>query len=1227
MPVTAVTYYSVSMSLNGSVVWTRGPQRGSGVFGADGVQSYSSGGSSPSYAKLYFINVSPYPYRLFLSVGTVRFGQSGPSTISAGTVFGNVSTVFSGSSIIGYQVNGAYGAATGGSYVAYEGNRTFTLKCTDGGVITTPSVAGGISTVPTGWTRPTGDRSAATNFATLVAGDALPSTGTLLARGFTAGTWVNWTWPVDLFTSAQQTSPGASTAKTITLSLLEGSGDGTVTANFTRAENSASVWSPLAKNMVVHLLDSSLVETESSINAVGTTAEWQAFRAKGFTALSCGPTGASRDWYPTTAGYTNGVYLMNVSAATFAVTPISGMRVYAWKVESADGTFVSFGSADSVSLSGFEEGCKVHLYLTSATPNPKIVYDGFDETGGGTAPATSNVLVGGASFTVGSSWTATGAATAVAVSMSPAAWQARVLGQARFVLVDGVSTPLANVAGTGASITSAATPYAVNHVKFKQTVLVTDGELTVTVVIDTISAVLGVLINVTQLSTLLKTLTDSGTANYYMGADLVTVTAAVDFGNESPANFTLRMVPDAVYDNDVIGTNTASLQVTGATRAITFYATQVVVLGSLTAVDINLTRDVSVGSQIATSAGPVTQCYAGGISVSLQTPTGQSTALPLYIECSAASGYTLKSIRVIDSATGLKTYYAGVAPSSSTPIYLNVPRADTGADIKVILVLSAVIVGIPSILPALPDDLGKFSAQITSVGAYADFRVGDSVRLDVEPATIGGSALPDVVMGNPLFNDVEITPVRTGAAVAITVSLKATGNVFKVPVYATFAASASGASPSLTTTWDVEDTLTVSAVVYRRLGSAFTVTGPLTSAGTTVVSGRVSRLIAAGTYVESAVLLPYVASLTTRSFTSTLRAPTTLALLYTAGVSNPAFSFAAYDYGTGTYITQGVRPTVKTTAVAPTTLSDNIVTGYVWPVTKPAGYDTAAILVRTATGLLPQIDIRITSAVPALLEVWNASTQVWAPYTSTIATLAAAFTFFRVSVGDAPDSLVDVEFETAVDSEGTDVPGCAVYATSGVVYDGNFAIPATMQARGRSVLHVRVTPPYGYVVTGWYVYDVHSETYVLTGSGASLSIIVPDTGLLLKPQLAARQFAALSVMVMNADPNKTDEGMWVSKLFRAQYPWKPLTAHVVARPSQTPVTLAVMKDGGPAPTAIDPDNPGTVAVTVVGETMRRLPPGQIQKSRFVRYMLAVSGEASVSSVAIGSGAETMKGGH
>jgi hypothetical protein len=72
----------------------------------------------------------------------------------------------------------------------------------------------------------------------------------------------------------------------------------------------------------------------------------------------------------------------------------------------------------------------------------------------------------------------------------------------------------------------------------------------------------------------------------------------------------------------------------------------------------------------------------------------------------------------------------------------------------------------------------------------------------------------------------------------------------------------------------------------------------------------------------------------------------------------------------------------------------------------------------------------------------------------------------------------------------------------------------------------------------------------------------------------------------------------------------------------------VIKDGKDAPTTLtDSDPASTVAIEVTNDVMRRLPPGQIQKTRFVRYMVGISGNVEIASVAIGSGASTMKGGH
>lgn len=1243
MAVTAVTRYSVSATFNG-VTWSAGPDTSSS-FTLPDVDSFSNRlGGTQNLGYIDFNGSLGYPLNAGYSGAGV---QNGPFTVSAGTQLHGATVVNYFNQVDYYKFNSNLRTTvTGSTSVTNEGNRVISAKCSIGGSISSPSV--GANTTVVAVTRPAGDISAAASFLTVVAGSGSPSTGTLLTQGYAAGVWSRWTWPSTMFTSGSQTSPGVATATTITLSLLAGYTDGTITANFTRADNSPLTWSPQAGNVVVHILDSSLTEIASSVNNVNYPAQWDAFRNQRFTGLSCTAGSETRDWWPSagTSTFGKGAYLLNVpSTAYFLVTPYSGWRVYSWKLQNAAGTtFADFGSGMGANISGFEAGCKVHLYLTSATPNPRLSYDGFDATTGTTQPATQNVLYQGASYGVGSVWGAGGLYSFTA-TLSPVAWQTKLLGQSRSVLVDGVETPLANVAGTSANITSSAALYSVTRVKFKQTLLPTDGTLTVTIIEDTITPLTSIAVTAAQESSpLTVTTTETGaTIGYYAGSGPLALGVAVNYGGQDPDDFVVRVdIPVAeIQEGDDTAVGGATLMATSTARAVTVSVRQKVNFGSLTAVDINMTRTVGTGTQFATSAGPVTQCVAGSVSVTM--PAVTTVDVPITVECYANPGYAVKTLLVVDSATGAKYFYSGAAKLGVSSINLTIPQADDGASIKVILVMSAVIVGTPSILPLLPDDLGKFSAAVTSVGdingPFADFRVGDLVTLTADVVTVSTAPLTGAAIGSPEFNGVTVVPVRDGTSVEATVTLVPEGNVFKIPVYAVLETTSSPAGAgtiSLTAAWDVEDTLVIDAVTYRRIGSRFTVTAPLkstTPSTYTVISAKVSRrLIAVGfDYYEVGALLPVVASDTTRTFSSILSGPTELEAVYAIGEQYPAMVVAAYDYSSDTYITQGVRPTVATVPVSPAALSDNLIADIVWPETGTPGasYEAAAFLYRTVTTtpLLPAVDIRITSSVGARLEMWNPATSVWVQYSPVNITLAAAFTYFRVSIGDPPSNLVSLTFEVAVtvDAEGTetDVPGCNVYTSSGAVYDGNFVLSAdrTMQARSRSVLHARVTPPWGYVVTGWYVDDV------LTLSGSSLSVVVPDTGLTLKPQLTLRQYGALTVMVMNADPNRRDDGMWISKLFRAQYPWKPLTATVVSKPTGSPVTLAVLKDGGDAPDALDPNAPGTVAITVTGDSMRRLPPGQIQKTRFVRYLVAVSDNVSVSSVAIGSGSETMKGGH
>ena len=1003
--------------------------------------------------------------------------------------------------------------------------------------------------------------------------------------------------------------------------------------------------------MVIHVLDGNLSETHLSTSYTASGTKWSEFLAiANFTALSCSAGGKTCKWQSRTQ-YDNKAYLLNVDEATFSVTPGTGMRVYGWKLEPApiDGVaqaMVDFGSNTSALISGFEEGCKVHLYLTSATPNPRVVYDGFDDTGD--VPTNEAVTATGTGFTaISATQWASNSAAPVEITLAPVAWAARVLGQLRSVIKDdGAPVPLANVDGTSASIVSSTAQYSVTHVKFKQTQLDTDGLLTITIVEDTITPVDGISVRVSQENIPLGTLTASGTVGYYVGSGNLVVMVDVDYGSQSKNDFvvTVEIPVSESYDGDVNSGGDVQLSAAVAARSITVNVLQKINYGTITSASMNISRTVGAGELIPNAISTdslIVDCYAGQFSVTRNASTEINE--PITVECYAKPGYRVKTLLVYsddEDVSPQQTYRSLPAKEGVWQIEsLAIPSIYDGTDIKFVLVMEADIVGTPLMLPMAPDDLGKFSASVVSDGGYGDFRVGDSVTLTVDVVEVNSTPLTGAAIGSPHIQRCGGHSLFATAHRLTRHTLGPGTNVFKIPVYAvleTATAPADAGTITLSTVWNVEDTLVIGDVTYRRIGSVFTVTAPLAStnpATYTLIAGRVSlRQIASGFgYHVDRMLLPVVAGATTRTFTSTLRGPSEFTAVYAIGVQYPAFVVAAYDYGAGAYITQGVRPVVATTPVSPAALSDNLIADLVtdWPESGTPGtdYRDAAFLYRevTTTDLLPGIDIRITSAVGARLEMWNSATSLWVPYSPTGITLADAFTYFRVSIGDAPENLVSVAFETAVsvDADGneTEVPGCKVYATSGAVYDGNFILPSTIQARARTVLHARATPPYGYIVTGWYIDGV------LSPHGASLSVVVPDIGLTLKPQVEIRQVAPLNVMVLNADPNLTDDGLWVSKLFRAQYPWKPLTANVVVWPSDAPVTLGVLKDGGDAPEELDTESPGTVAITVTGDGMRRLPPGQIQKTRFVRYMVLVSGAASVASVAIGSGAETMKGGH
>lgn len=1119
-------------------------------------------------------------------------------------------------------------------------------------------------------------RDAVAGYVTCMAGDGAANTGTLTFRGKTEGVWSHWSWKSlndsGAVVSSETTllkpfSTSDNTDQTAQFNLAYGYHNPILYANFTIEDNPADTWSPANGNIIVHLLDNDLQELPDSTNVVNSS-NWNTFKDGWFAGFQCTSGTKTCDWYKKDE-YILPAYLLNVNEATFSVTPASGKRVYTWKLEMADGTLVeTYGTGDSAVISGFEAECKIHLYLTSATPNPRILYAGFDDTGD--VPDDERVLVDGVLHPVGKDWQADSTTSSVIKSLAPKAWEHQTLGEVRSVLVDDVETELVNVSGTAFTVESDSIPYSTKTVKFKQVGSDTDGILTLNLVIDAAEGIvsdLGLSVEVRQkkklddkneINDLITTVTDKGEIEigYYSGDVPLVITATPTYGGQTASDFTLRMISDDPDDDDVVATHEGTLTATGTTRTLTIYLTQIVNIGGISSLDINLTRDTTVGTQIKSTPGTglttvTTRSYAGEITATLESIT-QASDRPIKIECYANTGYALKSVKVKNVVSGAQYYYepAPEAGVLATLTSFNLPLADDGEAIQIILIMTANVVGIPDILPLTADDDGKFVASVAHTyvpppggSSYGDFRVGDEVKLTVTPIQIGSGDATGLAIGAPVFNGLPVIPERAGVDVAATVMLEPGTNTFKVPVYAGFTSSTVNVTEAPTTTWNVDDRLEIGGVTYYRIGTRFTTKVPLESGSGpayTVVSARISvRSVSTDNYVLTNVLTPVVIDSATRSFSATLRGDTKCEAIYETGTANPQMVFAAFDYGTNSYIDAGVRPTITTTATSPAILSDNIIDTITMTTSPSAAYENAAFLAREEETpspylLLPNVNIRVSSAVGARLELWNGT--VWIPYTSTIFTMVDAITYFRVGVGDPPEDLVDVKIEVAVDADNTKVQGCVVYVTSGTTLDGNFVIPATIKVRSRTVLYARVRPPAGYVVTGWYVGPggaVSDETGNwftsdnLTPGGVSFAVVVPDTGLTLKPRLAPRAVSAGSVMILDADPNNTDEGIWVSKLFRAQMPWKPLAAHVIAYPDNARVTLGIVKKGGEAPEDLNTDDPATITIQTTDGRMRRLPPGRIQKTRFVRYIVSISGEVEVSSVAIGTGTQAMKRGH
>lgn len=1211
------------------------------------------------------------------------------STITGGTSFRQVMYT-SGNKVTGWGTWAPF-SITVGYNTRYTGTRYLYAVCQAGGQLIIPAVDARIKDTVQSTSIATRTLPNAYNpYYTLVAKLYPTGSGTLTNQGKTAtfNKWSNSSARVTLGSTTRD--EGAGTASITPTNVAASVSDDTILAEYTRVDNENLTWSPKNLNIVVHLINEVNVEYHKSTDSGVLTSptSWQNFLSGQLSSFEVS-SGAEKIIWKT--GHTIGAYLKNLSTVTFTAVAATGKKIDAWKLKAAGGTFYDIGTTNAVVVdkgwprtiadavaSPFETGDEIHLYISAATPNPKVLYDGFDNSEGSSVPDNLQVYESNALHDPGKFWTAASTGIAKTVQLSPKAWASQSLGIQRSVIVDAgeageIRQEVDNTAGVVVDITSGTTDYTITNVKFKQVLTTPSGTLSLKIKLDMQEATaskIGVVLTVKQLTTIIGTVSttlDAGSyigddatgyylvpvsIGYYVGDVSISITAEVTYGDTaSPGNYAVSMAALVSNTTDVIGTDYSEFSAKEATRDITVAVTQIVNIGDLTDIAVYKTRTAGKGVEYATTTESSLDTSIGSIGVTM--PAGSSATLPISVICEAVTGYTLKTLHVVLPTDDDVSFYAGPAPTSVKDIKLTIPRAYNNTDIKVILVVSAIIVRTPVTLPMTTDDDGKFSYSLLQNDGYinsesvftryGDFRVGDSVTLTVGPAVSTGSAI-----GSPTFNDSDTAVTRDGLGFSLTATLTWRSdltNVFKIPVYSTFTPSTLPTGESariISTTWDVTDTLTISDVIYYRLGSKFTVLSHLTWVdGTityTVVSASIQRrAIASGTavYNEVATVFPVVVSDTTRSFSGTIQGETLCKLRYVVGASNPYFAIATYNYNTLSYVTQGVRPTIEITGISPALLSDNLISAeWEWPDTGTPDDDFTDVstYVRnvTTSGVLPQIKISVNSSVSAGLEIWSPVTSIWLPYLSRTATLLEAFTYFRAYTGVAPSNLVDVAFNNAVDIDGLAIAGGRVSLTYGASYDTSFNLPVIttpltpkiIKLESRNILYARLTPPSGYLVVGWFVNGV------LEKSGASLSVAVPNAGISLQPQLKRRTTLSETIMVLDNDTDKRDEGIWVSKLFRSQQPWKPLTAHIVSRPDNNDaITLSVIKSIDDAPEAINTNDPATLSVVIRDDKMRRLPPGVIQKTRFVRYAVEINNSKEIASVAIGSGATTMKGGH
>lgn len=1207
MAVTTTTYYTASVASNNGYFSYAWPAQTSSVFTFPYSRVVSNGSAQTTVR--YCGNTTWYGCAYFAD----NAGGSS-ATVVPGTKLYNVSTAIS--NIVRASPELAVTWTSGSSTVS-TGHRSVTVEAINGAVAVPYVVAGGTVVAVD---RPEGDTAAATGFLTVRAGDGIPNTGTIASRGNTAGVWKNWTWNSAVLSSGQQTGAGVATATEIQMNLLAGTGDGAIKANFTTAYNPSTTWraGKSSATVVIHILDDNLNEILNT-NTLGALT-WTGFRDSYITDLKAESGGVSVSWSGTSP---YGAYLLNVPSATFTVVPKSPYTAYMWRLERPGGVDEVAYQKSSVSFAEFAAGNVLHLYLTTASPYPRIRYDGFD----GLQPANTSVVDPSALIcAVGKMWSSTNTG-AFSLQLSPVAWAGATLGITKYVIINDGAPQELPASAKSWTFTSDTEPYSITSVKFKQVQNATNGTLAVTVVKDTDTEDVSVSVAESQQGTQLGTpLTATGNLGYYIGeGDLTLVVTPTYTNGAAPSNYSIALSVAAATESDNVDGLSATISSAASTRSITVMVTRVMHLGTLAGVAINVTRDTSNGTAAVTSTSNTILAPQGAIVVTFTE--GQLSSRAIHVSCDAGAGYSLRRIVVTDDAV-TPTVFATVGAKTEIDITLSVPVTETPPNIKVILVVVANLVPTPVFNPKCAYDQGKFI--VTATGAYGDFRTGDMLTVDVTPVSVDNTYMPGLIVGKIEFNGAEVVATRDNETLSVQVPLAVSTNVFTIAMYAALETGylPVGLSPvpTLTVTWKSEDTITISAVTYRRLGIGFTVSAEKTRGTNTAISATSAlRSIATDFPYLTDSILPFDTTAETPTIGSALfmlKSAQKVTVNYAEGVQYPTVAVSVFSYQTGAYVTQGVRPTITCTPASGVTLSENLLSEWTPPVSIPPDYAAAAVMVRqvTSAALFPVVTISAASG-SGRLEVWDGT--YWLPRDTKQVALVDDTTFTRWAIGTPPSGRVTVAIGTAQLAAGAGAMPAAVKVYVASAVDGidmTVYAPSSLSVSKNSALGLSVIVPPGFFFVEWQI-----GTTIIKGISASLIV---NEDITIVPVFSITTTVGAVPMVFGGSDTEYDEGIWISKQFRAQWPWKPLVATVVKEQYVGSALLNVgLGTDIELPDGMFDTAPNITSLSIVDGAMRRIPPTAIQKSRFVRYALKIQGNDTVMSVAVSTGAQTLKGGH